>query len=290
MHIAHDLKLELELEMDTFKNPHQLMTTVIISALLSGCANVEQFLNQDEASAQMLQLQIEQQNRQIELLVGQQDTILAELQKQPELFSLQQQHIAQLNNKLEDYIQLRQQVLSNSQLIASCQPDKAIKPIDSTELLTPVQPTEATVSLNKLVIGSEEFVLLSNLHEKYRARIDTGATTSSLNATDIVEFERDGIKWVRFNFSQTSNSETQIIEAKITRTILIRQANDSEATRRPIIELPIQLGDIKTLTEFTLSDRSHMTFPVLLGRTFLKDIVMVDVARTYTLTTSTSTI
>ena len=128
-------------------------------------------------------------------------------------------------------------------------------------------------------------MFLDNLKQQYKARIDTGATTSSLNATNIVEFERDGKKWVRFDFSKALNN-SHIIEAKVARTILIRQANNSKPTRRPIIELPVQLGDIKTLTEFTLADRSHMTFPVLLGRTFLKDIAVVDVARTYTVTES----
>ncbi|NQZ94468.1 MAG: ATP-dependent zinc protease [Moritella sp.] len=269
--------------MDTLKPPRQLIIGIMFSILLSGCASVEQFINQGETSAQILQLQIEQQSQKIGLLVEQQNTILAELQKQPALFVLQQQNIAQLANKLEDYVQLRQQVISNSQLIASFQSDK---PTNNIEHLPLVQSTEAIAPIDKLIIGSEELILLSSLQEKYKARIDTGATTSSLNATDIVEFERDGIKWVRFNFSQAINNEAQIIEAKVARTILIRQANSSEATRRPIIELPVQLGDIKMLTEFTLADRSHMTFPVLLGRTFLKDIVMVDVARTYTITES----
>ena len=279
MHIANKLRLE----MDTLKPPRQLIIGIMFSILLSGCASVEQFINQGETSAQILQLQIEQQSQKIGLLVEQQNTILAELQKQPALFVLQQQNIAQLANKLEDYVQLRQQVISNSQLIASFQSDK---PTNNIEHLPLVQSTEAIAPIDKLIIGSEELILLSSLQEKYKARIDTGATTSSLNATDIVEFERDGIKWVRFNFSQAINNEAQIIEAKVARTILIRQANSSEATRRPIIELPVQLGDIKMLTEFTLADRTHMTFPVLLGRTFLKDIVMVDVARTYTITES----
>ena len=279
MHIANKLRLE----MDTLKPPRQLIIGIMFSILLSGCASVEQFINQGETSAQILQLQIEQQSQKIGLLVEQQNTILAELQKQPALFVLQQQNIAQLANKLEDYVQLRQQVISNSQLIASFQSDK---PTNNIEHLPLVQSTEAIAPIDKLIIGSEELILLSSLQEKYKARIDTGATTSSLNATDIVEFERDGIKWVRFNFSQAINNETQIIEAKVARTILIRQANNSEPTRRPIIELPVQLGDMKMLTEFTLADRSHMTFPVLLGRTFLKDIVMVDVARTYTITES----
>ena len=269
--------------MDTLKAPYQLITGIILSALLSGCANVDQFLNQGETSAQ-LQLQIGQQSEQIALLVKQQNTILSELHKQPELFAQQKHNIAQLNSKLENYVQLRQQVIDNSQSIANCQTDKQTK--SANKQLTQIQSSEATAPLDKIIIGSEELVLLNNLKEKYKARIDTGATTSSLNATNIIEFERDGKKWVRFNFNQTMNNDTQIIEAKLTRTILIRQANNSKPIRRPIIELPVQLGNIKMLTEFTLANRSNMAFPVLLGRTFLKDIVMVDVARTYTLTES----
>lgn len=267
--------------MDTFKNPHQLITAIIVSALLSGCANVDQFLNQGELSAQLTS-KIEQQSKQIALLVEQQNTILAALDQQPALFSQQKKNIAQLNAKLEDYVQLRQQVADNSKNIAICQSQPS-RANDNNQRFALVQSTEALTPVEKTVIGSEEYVLLDDLAQQYKARIDTGATTSSLNATDIVEFERDGKKWVRFNFNQANHSD-QIIEAKIARTILIRQANSTESTRRPIIELPVQLGDIKMLTEFTLADRSHMTFPVLLGRTFLKDIVMVDVARTYTLT------
>jgi len=282
MHIARNLNQEFE--MDTFKTPHQLITAAILSALLSGCANVEQFLNQGEIAAQLTS-QIEQQSEQITLLVEQQNTILAALRQQPELFSQQKQNIAQLNTKLEDYVQLRQQVVDNSKNIATCQAEQQAKATDNNQRPALTQLTEATAPLEKTVIGSEELVFLDDLKTQYKARIDTGATTSSLNATDIIEFERDGKKWVRFNFNKAMDND-QIIEAKIARTILIRQANNSEPTRRPIIELPVQLGDIKTLTEFTLADRSHMTFPVLLGRTFLKDIVMVDVARTYTLTES----
>jgi len=273
-------------KMDILNNPRQLFTGIILSALLSGCASIDQFLNQGETSAQ-LQLQIGQQSEQIALLLEQQNTILTALNKQPELFAQQKRNIAQLNSKLEDYVHLQQQVVDNSQSIADFQAEvKQTQPTNKNQPLALIQSTEATAPIDKLVIGSEELVLLNNLQKKYKARIDTGATTSSLNATEIVEFERDGKKWVRFNFSQAVNNDTQIIEAKISRTMLIRQVNNSEPIRRPIIELPVQLGDIKTLTEFTLADRGHMTFPVLLGRTFLKDIVMVDVARTYTLAES----
>ena len=38
----------------------------------------------------------------------------------------------------------------------------------------------------------------------YRARIDSGAETSSLSASEVIEFERDGDDWVRFTFQHDS--------------------------------------------------------------------------------------
>jgi hypothetical protein len=259
-----------------------LATGVMISLLLSGCTNIEQFLNQDKVAAQALQVQIEQQNKQIAQLAEQQNSILIELQKQPEYFAKQQQHIAALNSRIESYTQ-QQLAMADNQAEKCCQSGGTKYDSDADE---------ATKSLNndhpfytdKMVIGSEEYVWLDDFQTYFKARIDTGATTSSLNATEIIEFERDGKKWVKFNLSNINAEKPQAIEAKVVRTILIRQSNTTEAIRRPIIELPVKLGSIKMLTEFTLADRSHMTFPVLLGRTFLKDMVMVDVAKTYTVT------
>ncbi|WP_264769115.1 RimK/LysX family protein [Klebsiella pneumoniae] len=38
----------------------------------------------------------------------------------------------------------------------------------------------------------------------------------------------------------------------------------------------IQIGDLKEQTEFTLTDRTHLTYPLLLGRSFFKDVAVVD--------------
>lgn len=123
---------------------------------------------------------------------------------------------------------------------------------------------------------------LANVPEVLNARIDTGAVISSLNAINIVEFERDGEKWVRFDLHSTTTTHKFTLESKLLRNILIRQVDTEEPVRRRIIALPIKLGNITQMSEFTLADRSHMTFPVLLGRTFLKDIAIVDVTRTHT--------
>jgi hypothetical protein len=135
---------------------------------------------------------------------------------------------------------------------------------------------------SKEVIGAIEWLYMDPPGQHYRARIDSGADTSSLSASDVVELERDGDDWVRFNFQHDSNDEPIEFELPIKRTVLVRQASSDEPERRFVVELDIRLGQQLQATEFTLTDRSRMTYPVLLGRAFLMDLYVVDVSRSYT--------
>lgn len=135
---------------------------------------------------------------------------------------------------------------------------------------------------SKGIIGSLEWIYMSPPGRHYRARIDSGADTSSLSARDVVEFERDGDDWVRFVFQHDSEGDAVNLELPIKRVVLIRQPSTTDLERRVAVELDIRLGNELQTTEFTLTDRSRMTYPVLLGRAFLMDLYVVDVARSYT--------
>ncbi len=133
----------------------------------------------------------------------------------------------------------------------------------------------------KAILGRVEYAWLEDVNQYLKARIDTGAKSSSLNATKIQRFERDGDRWVRFDVAM-SDSEVVTVEAPLVRHVRIRQASIDELERRPVVKLHIRLGEIDEETEFTLSDRRNMLYPILLGRSFLRDIVMVDVAKKFT--------
>ncbi len=134
----------------------------------------------------------------------------------------------------------------------------------------------------KEIIGSLEWIFMDPPGQHYRARVDSGAETSSLSANDVVEFERDGDDWVRFTFNHDDSDSPVEFERPIKRVVLIRTDSSKDAERRVVIELDIRLGDQLQTTEFTLSDRGSMTNPVSLGRAFLMDIYVVDVSRSYT--------
>lgn len=138
---------------------------------------------------------------------------------------------------------------------------------------------------NKEILGEVEWIGLPSLGTALKARVDTGATSSSLTAHEITRFERDGENWVRFKLALTEDDEVAEhlhgiwLEAPIVRTARIIQASGSD--NRPVIRLPMKLGNIEQTAEFTLSDRTQLTYPVLLGRRFLMDMAVVDVSQRY---------
>ncbi|WP_300425458.1 ATP-dependent zinc protease [uncultured Thalassolituus sp.] len=134
---------------------------------------------------------------------------------------------------------------------------------------------------NKVVVGSNEWIYLNPPGIHLAARVDTGAATSSISATNIVRFERDGKRWVSFDL-EIDNQEPVHLEARLKRNVRIRQASYDDTDRRPVVELDVMLGEnLRQQTEFTLADRSRMSYPVLLGRSFLRDMALVDVGSEY---------
>lgn len=130
------------------------------------------------------------------------------------------------------------------------------------------------------VIGQIERVFIEEGDFSTPARIDTGATTTSMSAIHIKKFERDGVKWVRFDVPHDDGTFTEM-EHKIDRTVLIRRHGE-DPQERYVVNLHIKLGDITRLIEVTLTDRREFDFTVLIGRNFLENNYMVDVSKKYT--------
>jgi hypothetical protein len=133
-----------------------------------------------------------------------------------------------------------------------------------------------------LVLGSREFITLLDSGLRLEARVDTGAETSSIHATNITPFERDGRRWVRFQIKANETEEPVTLAQRVKRTVLIRQI-DAPDQRRFVVQLWTRIGEVKEKLSFTLADRSGFDYPVLLGRNFLTDTAIVDVSRKHVL-------
>ena len=133
---------------------------------------------------------------------------------------------------------------------------------------------------DKLVVGRVENVAL-HTGVVVKAKIDTGATISSLNAQDVKLFERDGDDWVRFAIDNPKKkSEKLYFEYKVKRYKSIKQIG-TEPQRRPVITMTLNLGRITEKVDVTLADRSGYLYQLLVGRNFLRDRTMVDVSRKF---------
>lgn len=144
----------------------------------------------------------------------------------------------------------------------------------------------------KIIMGWVEHVRLIPLDALVRAKLDTGANTSSLHAENVTYFKKGGEPWVRFEFKtphkrkkgQKPTAEDDrvlhVIERPVVRTTLIKRHQQS-SMQRTVISLPISIGGKTFESEFTLTNRGNFIYPVLLGRRFLKDIALIDPSQTY---------
>jgi hypothetical protein len=114
-----------------------------------------------------------------------------------------------------------------------------------------------------------------------KAKLDTGARHSSLNAKHIEEFERDGAIWVRFQLKNWKG-RIESFEAAVVRMATIKQ-HDAESVTRPVIRLGICLGTVYKEVEVNLEDRSKFNYQLLIGRSYLKNSFLVDASATFTL-------
>ncbi|RXJ54493.1 ATP-dependent zinc protease [Candidatus Marinarcus aquaticus] len=197
-----------------------------------------------------LEKKIDEQSRQTQLL----------LTKVAQLEAAQKE-----NNKLiSDYLSLTKNELQQNK--------------QKKELLSQQLPTK------KQVIGQIETIYLNPPKINLPARIDTGATSSSIHAINIQPFERNGKDWIKFDI--VYEDKTYHVETKLIKYIKVVQSSTKTAQKRAVVELELTMGKIVQNTLFTVTDRSHMSYPVLIGRNALKDLLVVDVAKKNTLTPS----
>jgi hypothetical protein len=133
------------------------------------------------------------------------------------------------------------------------------------------------------VIGWREWVSLPDLGiTRVKAKIDTGARSSSLHAFDVRLFNNDGKTHVRFKVHplQRSSRETIVAEAPVLEFRHVRSSSGHGADRPVIVTTVEVLGQAWPI-EVTLANRDEMGFRMLLGREAVRNRMLVDAGRSY---------
>ena len=135
-------------------------------------------------------------------------------------------------------------------------------------------------AIGKSIFGWIERVKLMDSNLIMEAKLDTGADTSSINAPDTEEFDKDGEDWVRFEITD-ADGDSHTFELPIERTVRIRSA--AGTTRRHVVSMDMCLGHIRRTAEINLADREELSYQMLIGRNFMEDYVLVDSGPKFTM-------
>ena len=133
------------------------------------------------------------------------------------------------------------------------------------------------------IIGWREWISLPDLGIKFiKAKIDTGARSSSLHSFDTELFDRDGQQWARFNVNPVQRNENWVIQATAP-VIEMRSIRSSsgEAQVRPVVRTTIHMLDRSFEIDLTLADRNQMGFRMLLGREAFRRRFLIDPGKSY---------
>jgi hypothetical protein len=140
-----------------------------------------------------------------------------------------------------------------------------------------------------VIVGWVEKVHIDSLDTVFKAKLDTGAQTSSIDAKiiDIVKPEKDDDddddKHGRVIFSVEDNDgKARTLERRINRYVRIKTKTGGYL-RRPVVTMTFCIAGIPIKEEVNLADREHFIYPVLIGRNMLKDgRLVIDASTTFT--------
>jgi len=131
-----------------------------------------------------------------------------------------------------------------------------------------------------VIIGYVENVRVKDVDAVIKAKLDTGATTSSIHV-DIIEEAEDNVV---FEIVAENAKDTKKLKKEIVRHVRIKKkGGGDEYIRRPVVEMTFCIAGQLVKEEVNLANRDGFTYDLLIGRNMLeKGLLIVDVSKTFT--------
>lgn len=155
------------------------------------------------------------------------------------------------------------------------------KPVVPGIVPTPVVEKQIVKVMPNNIIGAVERVYLPPMKSAFMSRIDTGATTASLDADKVKNFERDGKSWISFTVINRDTGESHTFEKPVIKRLTIRRIGDNE--QRPVVQMDVKMGAERFKANFTVAEREKFDYQLLIGRNILNGRAIVDVSISNTL-------
>lgn len=134
--------------------------------------------------------------------------------------------------------------------------------------------------INKRVVGRLETISILDLELfDLDAKVDTGADSNSLHCDHIYIDENENVHFTLLDEVHPSYHGKKII-MPLYKIKKVKSSNGT-LTKRPFIKVNVEFFGKKYKTVISLTDRSDMKLPMLLGRRFLSGKFLVDVSEEY---------
>lgn len=133
------------------------------------------------------------------------------------------------------------------------------------------------------IVGWREWVSLPKLGVKsIKAKVDSGAKTSSLHAFDMEFYHRGDNEFVKFcvHPEQRTSHQTILCKAKVQEYRKVKSSNGATELR-PVILTSINLMGESWDIEVTLTNRDEMGFRMLLGHQSLRKRFLIDTGKSF---------
>lgn len=134
-----------------------------------------------------------------------------------------------------------------------------------------------------LTLGWREWIGLPELGlSDIKAKVDTGARTSTLHAFEVSPFSEHGNQRVEFKI-HPKQRDSELVVSCIADILDERVVTDSGGHKeaRLVIVTPLTIGPYSWPIEMTLTSRDSMMFRMLLGRTAIEGLALVNPSKSY---------
>lgn len=135
------------------------------------------------------------------------------------------------------------------------------------------------------ILGSEEWCALPDLAlPALKARVDSGAKTSSLHAFNIKTHKKQGIFRICFDVHPLQGDMKTVVtcSAQVKARRMVKSSS-GVSERRYVIETSISLGGTLWNIEVTLTNRDAMGYRMLLGREAMEGRFLINPAESFAL-------
>lgn len=135
----------------------------------------------------------------------------------------------------------------------------------------------------RVIAGWLENVTIEGQTFEVKAKLDSGAKTSSIHALNIEAFKKGDKDFVKFDLPLIDkHGESQLLSFERPRTRKVKIKNhNGKHDNRYVVKLDICFNGVSHPVQFTLADRSQFNYNILLGRRFLGKVAIIDPLHTF---------